>query len=295
MTMKGIILAGGSGTRLLPLTAVMSKQLLPVYDKPMIFYPLSTLMLAGIRHVLIVTTSEDINRFRKLLGDGSKWGMSIEYAIQKSPDGIAQAFIIGQNFIGKDPCTLILGDNLFFGNELQVHLRKAIDTLMGATIFGYPVKDPERYGVVEFDENENVISIEEKPNNPKSQIAVTGLYIYDNNVVDIAKDISPSERGELEISTLNQVYLDEYKLNLKMFGRGMTWLDAGTPDSLAEAGEFVKVLQKRQGLFIACLEEIAWRNGWISLDELGLLAESYGNSDFRDYILNLISKGILTI
>jgi glucose-1-phosphate thymidylyltransferase len=287
MTTKGIILAGGAGTRLHPMTAVVSKQLLPIYDKPMIFYSLSTLMLAGVRQVLLISTPEDTNRFEKLLGDGKKWGMSIEYAVQASPKGIAEAFIIGEDFIGEDQCMLILGDNLFFGNDLQTNLLRAKLELKGATVFGYPVKDPERYGVVEFDELGSVISIEEKPINPKSRHAVTGLYLYDKSVVEIAKNISPSDRGELEITSINQAYLNKSQLHLEVFGRGMTWLDTGTAESLMEAGEFVKVIQNRQGLVISCPEEISWRNGWISFDELILLAREYGDSEYKHYLSNL--------
>ena len=287
MTTKGIILAGGAGTRLHPMTTVVSKQLLPIYDKPMIFYSLSTLMLAGVRQVLLISTPEDTNRFEKLLGDGKKWGMSIEYAVQASPKGIAEAFIIGEDFIGEDQCMLILGDNLFFGNELQKHLLRAKLELKGATVFGYQVKDPERYGVVEFDELGSVISIEEKPINPKSRHAVTGLYLYDKSVVEIAKNISPSDRGELEITSINQAYLNKSQLRLEVFGRGMTWLDTGTAESLMEAGEFVKVIQNRQGLVISCPEEISWRNGWISFDELILLAREYGDSEYKQYLSNL--------
>jgi glucose-1-phosphate thymidylyltransferase len=287
MTTKGIILAGGAGTRLHPMTAVVSKQLLPIYDKPMIFYSLSTLMLARVRQVLLISTPEDTNRFEKLLGDGKKWGMSIEYAVQASPKGIAEAFIIGEDFIGEDQCMLILGDNLFFGNDLQTNLLRAKLELKGATVFGYPVKDPERYGVVEFDELGSVISIEEKPINPKSRHAVTGLYLYDKSVVEIAKNISPSDRGELEITSINQAYLNKSQLHLEVFGRGMTWLDTGTAESLMEAGEFVKVIQNRQGLVISCPEEISWRNGWISFDELILLAREYGDSEYKHYLSNL--------
>ena len=290
MKTKGIILAGGTGSRLLPMTAVVSKQLLPIYDKPMIFYPLSTLMLAGVRDILLISTPEDIPRFEKLLGDGQKWGISIEYAVQEAPNGIAQAFILGEDFIGNDQCILILGDNLFFGNELQTLLKNAIKELKGATIFGYPVADPERYGVVEFDQQSTIISIEEKPVNPKSQYAVTGLYLYDSRVVEIAKTILPSMRGELEITSINEVYLKNQQLKLEIFGRGMTWLDTGTATSLMEAGEFVKVMQNRQGLVISCPEEISWRNGWIELEQLIKLVKAYGNSDYKDYILNLVKS-----
>lgn len=288
MKTKGIILAGGSGTRLLPVTDVMSKHLLPIYDKPMIFYPLSTLMLAGVREILLISTSADTNRYKKLLGNGEQWGMSIEYAVQNSPDGIAQAFIIGEDFIGDNQCILILGDNLFFGNELQTLLKSALRNLKEATIFGYPVKDPERYGVVEFDREGRVISIEEKPENPKSIYAVTGLYIYNNQVVEIAKTISPSKRGELEITSVNTKYLDSNSLHLEVFGRGITWLDTGTPDSLMEAGEFVKVIQNRQGLVVSSPEEISWRNGWINDDDLIKLSENYGSSDYGSHIKSLL-------
>ena len=288
MKTKGIILAGGSGTRLLPMTDVMSKHLLPIYDKPMIFYPLSTLMLAGVREILLISTPADTNRFKKLLGNGEQWGMSIEYAVQNSPDGIAQAFIIGEDFIGDNQCILILGDNLFFGNELQTLLKSALRNLKEATIFGYPVKDPERYGVVEFDREGRVISIEEKPENPKSRYAVTGLYIYNNQVVEIAKTISPSKRGELEITSVNTKYLDSNSLHLEVFGRGITWLDTGTPDSLMEAGEFVKVIQNRQGLVVSSPEEISWRNGWINDDDLIKLSENYGSSDYGSHIKSLL-------
>ena len=288
MKTKGIILAGGSGTRLLPMTDVMSKHLLPIYDKPMIFYPLSTLMLAGVREILLISTSADTNRYKKLLGNGEQWGMSIEYAVQNSPDGIAQAFIIGEDFIGDNQCILILGDNLFFGNELQTLLKSALRNLKEATIFGYPVKDPERYGVVEFDREGRIISIEEKPENPKSRYAVTGLYIYNNQVVEIAKTISPSKRGELEITSVNTKYLDSNSLHLEVFGRGITWLDTGTPDSLMEAGEFVKVIQNRQGLVVSSPEEISWRNGWINDDDLIKLSENYGSSDYGSHIKSLL-------
>jgi glucose-1-phosphate thymidylyltransferase len=288
MKTKGIILAGGSGTRLLPMTDVISKQLLPIYDKPMIFYPLSTLMLAGVRDILLISTPEDTNRFEKLLGNGEQWGMSIEYAVQDSPDGIAQAFIIGEDFIGDDQCVLILGDNVFFGNELQTLLTKALRNLKGATIFGYPVKDPERYGVVEFDQEGKVISLEEKPENPKSRYAVTGLYIYNNEVIKIAKNILPSKRGELEITSVNNSYVDSNSLHLEVLGRGITWLDTGTPDSLMEAGEFVKVIQNRQGLIVSSPEEISWRNGWIGDEDLIKLSHRYGSSEYRRHLSSLI-------
>lgn len=285
--MKGIILAGGSGTRLHPITKVISKHLIPIYDKPMIFYPLSTLMLAGISDILIISTPEDTLRYERLLGDGTNWGLNLNYKIQESPDGIAQAFIIGKDFIGSDPCMLILGDNLFFGSELQSILRKSIQNLSGACIFAYPVNDPERYGVVEFNKNGAIVSIEEKPIHPKSKFAVSGLYLYDNNVIQIAESIEPSNRGELEISSVNNAYLQNSNLDVEIFGRGMTWLDTGTPDSLMDAGEFVKVVQKRQGFVISCPEEIAWRNGWINTDDIKKLASNYGNSLYKDYLISI--------
>lgn len=287
MSLKGIILAGGSGTRLLPMTSVISKQLLPIYDKPMIFYPLSTLMLAGVKDILIISTPQDTNRFQQLLGDGSDLGIRIEYAIQESPKGIGEAFIIGEEFIGNNPSILILGDNLFFGNELQSILKHAIDNIVGATVFAYPVKDPERYGVAGFNKEGLVTSLEEKPKLPKSNLAVTGIYLYDNKVVDIAREILPSKRGELEITAINNSYLKNKKLNLEIFGRGMTWLDTGTPETLMEASEFVKVIQKRQGLVISCPEEIAWRSGWIKSNDLLNLAKGYGDSEYKNYLISL--------
>lgn len=287
MSLKGIILAGGSGTRLLPMTSVISKQLLPIYDKPMIFYPLSTLMLAGVKDILIISTPQDTNRFQQLLGDGSDLGIRIEYAIQESPKGIGEAFIIGEEFIGNNPSILILGDNLFFGNELQSILKHAIDNIVGATVFAYPVKDPERYGVAGFNKEGVVTSLEEKPKLPKSNLAVTGIYLYDNKVVDIAREILPSKRGELEITAINNSYLKNKKLNLEIFGRGMTWLDTGTPETLMEASEFVKVIQKRQGLVISCPEEIAWRSGWIKSNDLLNLAKGYGDSEYKNYLISL--------
>lgn len=287
MSLKGIILAGGSGTRLLPMTSVISKQLLPIYDKPMIFYPLSTLMLAGVKDILIISTPQDTNRFKQLLGDGSDLGIRIEYAIQESPKGIGEAFIIGEEFIGNNPSILILGDNLFFGNELQSILKHAIDNIVGATVFAYPVKDPERYGVAGFNKEGVVTSLEEKPKLPKSNLAVTGIYLYDNKVVDIAREILPSKRGELEITAINNSYLNNKKLNLEIFGRGMTWLDTGTPETLMEASEFVKVIQKRQGLVISCPEEIAWRSGWIKSNDLLNLAKGYGDSEYKNYLISL--------
>ena len=289
MKVKGIILAGGSGTRLHPMTKVTSKQLLPIFDKPMIFYPLSTLMLAGIKDILIISTPQDICRYEQLLGDGNAWGLNLTYEVQDSPDGLGQAFILGENFIGSDSCMLILGDNLFFGNELQSTLQKAINGLTGAFLFAYLVNDPERYGVVEFGGDGKVLSIEEKPKNPKSKYAVSGLYLYDNEVIEVAKSIKPSKRGELEITSINNYYLDKQNLQIETFGRGMTWLDTGTPESLMEAGEFVKVIQKRQGLIISCPEEIAWRNGWIDSEKLIILADSYVNSYYKNYLLSLIN------
>ena len=289
MSLKGIILAGGSGTRLHPMTKVTSKHLLPIYDKPMIFYPLSTLMLAGIQDILIISTPEDTSRYEKLLGDGSDWGIRLQYEIQASPDGIGQAFLIAENFVGSDPCMLILGDNLFFGTDLQRALKNAIKNLDGACVFAYPVNDPERYGVIEFSAEGKALSIEEKPSVPKSKYAVSGLYLYDNSVVDVAKKITPSERGELEITAINNNYLKNNKLDLELFGRGMTWLDTGTADSLMDAAEFVKVIQKRQGFIISCPEEISWRNGWISSGKVLELAKNYGKSDYKDYLISLVS------
>jgi len=285
--MKGIILAGGSGTRLYPITFSTSKQLLPVYDKPMIYYPLSTLMMMGIKDILIITTSKDFNKFEDLLGDGSSWGINISYKIQKQPNGIAEAFIIGEDFIGDDNVTLILGDNLFFGHNLPTLLRESSKNLNGATVFAYQVKNPKDYGVIDFDENFNAISVEEKPNNPKSNYAITGLYIYDSNVVDVAKNIEPSKRGELEITDVNKAYLKNKKLNVKIFSRGIAWLDTGSHDSLLEASNFIQVIEKRQGLKVCCPEEISWRNGWISSDELKLLAKPILNSGYGKYLLDL--------
>ncbi|HCT5202615.1 TPA: glucose-1-phosphate thymidylyltransferase RfbA, partial [Enterobacter roggenkampii] len=278
--MKGIILAGGSGTRLYPITMGVSKQLLPVYDKPMIYYPLSVLMLAGVNDVLIITTPEDQPGFIRLLGDGNQFGINIKYAIQPSPDGLAQAFIIGDKFIGNDTVCLVLGDNIFFGQGFTPKLKTAASRNKGATVFGYQVMNPENFGVVEFDKNFAALSIEEKPEIPRSNWAVTGLYFYDNNVIDIAKNIEPSSRGELEITTVNQVYLENKMLTVELLGRGFAWLDTGTHDSLIEAGSFVETVQKRQGMMIACLEEIAWRNGWLSDEDLNVRAKVLGKTNY---------------
>ncbi len=293
--MKGIILAGGSGTRLYPLTKVTSKQLLPVYDKPMIFYPLSTLMLAGIRDILIISTPNDTPRFKELLGDGKQFGINLTYAIQESPDGLAQAFIIGEDFIGEDSCAMILGDNIFYGNGFSSILVKARENASKkglATVFGYYVKDPERFGVVDFDGSGKALSIEEKPANPKSNYAVTGLYFYPSGVSKLAKAVKPSYRGELEITTLNQMYLDTNKLNVEIFGRGYTWLDTGTMDSLAEACNFVRTIENLQGVGISVPEEIAYKNGWISKDELILSAKLYGKSEYGKHLMKVVEDKI---
>ena len=290
--MKGIILAGGSGTRLYPLTMVTSKQLLPVYDKPMIFYPLSTLMLAGIKDILIISTPQDLPNFKKLLGNGSHYGINLSYAEQPSPDGLAQAFLIGEEFIGNDSCAMILGDNIFYGAGLSKHLREAESKKVGATIFGYYVNDPERFGIVEFDSNGKVISIEEKPENPKSNYCVTGLYFYDNRVVDFAKKVKPSKRGELEITDLNKMYLEDGNLNVVTLGRGYAWFDMGTVDSLAEATEFIKVIETRQGIQIASLEEIAYLNKWIDKETLLESAKKYGKSNYGQYLLKVAENKI---
>lgn len=288
--MKGIVLAGGSGTRLYPITRGVSKQLLPIYDKPMIYYPLSVLMLAGIREILVITTPEDSDSFKRLLSDGSAFGLKISYAVQPKPEGLAQAFIIGEEFIGDDDVCLILGDNIFYGQGFTPILKNVIKANTGATIFGYQVKDPERFGVVEFDNAWNVLSIEEKPSKPKSNYAATGLYFYNNEVCKIAKNIKPSARGELEITTLNNEYLKSGKLKVQVLGRGFAWLDTGTHDSLIEAGHFVETIQNMQGLKIACLEEIGWRNGWLSTAELATQAELNSKNEYGVYLKQLLSE-----
>jgi len=287
---KGIVLAGGSGTRLNPITNGVSKQLLPIYDKPMIFYPISVLMLAGIKEVLIISTPEDISGYQRLLGNGSDYGIAIQYAIQPNPDGLAQAFIIGEEFIGDSNVALILGDNIFYGQSFSSNLAKAVSNNSGATIFGYHVKDPERFGVVEFDNDLNVLSIEEKPSNPRSNYAVTGLYFYDNNVVEISKSIIPSSRGELEITDVNNIYQMRGELKVEILGRGFAWLDTGTHDSLLEAGQFVQTVEHRQGLKVACLEEIAFRQGWISTEDLLLQSKKFSKSGYGEY-LKKVARG----
>lgn len=290
--MKGIILAGGSGTRLYPVTHAVSKQLLPVYDKPMVYYPLSTLMLAGVREILLISTPQDTPRFEQLLGDGSQWGIEIRYAVQPEPKGIAQAFLIGREFIGDDACMLVLGDNIFYGHDLPRLLRESIARTEGATVYAYPVKDPERYGVVEFDEEGHAIGLEEKPQQPRSRYAVTGLYCYDNQVVDVASGLRPSARGELEITDVNRWYLERGTLEVTIMGRGMAWLDTGTHESLLEASTYIETIEKRQGLKVSCPEEIAYRMGYIDADQVRRMAEPLGKNGYGEYLLDMLEERV---